>query len=60
MHATEPPSLKAALSRGLRVITTALADVVGPSEWGLQLRIPDSQSDAKDTLDTLFEVLCAL
>lgn len=56
---SEPASLRAALARGLRVVTVALADTVGPSEWGLQLHMPDAQSDAKDMLDSLFEVLCA-
>lgn len=59
MQPSDPPALKPALARGLRVLTVALADSVGPSEWGLQSQMPDTSSDAKDTLDTLFQVLCA-
>lgn len=56
---SDPPILKSAIARALRVLAVAIAEAVGPSQWGLQHHAPDTQRDPKDVLDTLFEVLCA-
>lgn len=49
-------TLRAALTRALRALSAALADIVGPSQWGLR---PDSsilRNDAAIALDVLFQV----
>lgn len=49
--------LKSALARGLRVLSTAIAEVVGPSQLGLRTWSPDLRSEAKVALSSLFEVI---
>lgn len=57
---TFPPSesaaLKAALARALRAVAAAIADVVGPSQWGLATSVSDLRAEAKAALDYLFQV----
>ncbi|KAG0707819.1 ARM repeat-containing protein [Suillus ampliporus] len=50
--------LKPALARGLRVLSTAIAEVVGPSQLGLRTWSSDLRSEAKATLSYLFEFDC--
>ncbi|KAG1756841.1 ARM repeat-containing protein [Suillus paluster] len=50
--------LKPALARGLRVLSTAIAEVVGPSQLGLRTWSPDLRSEAKAALSYLFEFDC--
>lgn len=51
-------NLTSALARALKTYTTSLADVVGPSLWGLQaLETKDLRVDASSALDQIFEVL---
>ncbi|PIL24324.1 hypothetical protein GSI_14077 [Ganoderma sinense ZZ0214-1] len=56
---TFPPSesatLKAALARALRAVAAAIADVVGPSQWGLATSVSDVRAEAKAALDYLFQ-----
>ncbi|KAG2368491.1 armadillo-type protein [Suillus spraguei] len=58
MKPHDPVQLKYALARGLRVLSTAIADVVGPSQLGLRTWSPDLRSEAKVALDYLFEFDC--
>ena len=48
--------LKAALTRALRAIAAATADIVGPSQWGLATSVSDLRAEAKAALDYLFQV----
>ena len=48
--------LKAALTRALRALAAAVADVVGPSQWGLASSVSDLRPEAKVALDDLFQV----
>ncbi|KAG1731944.1 ARM repeat-containing protein [Suillus lakei] len=50
--------LKSALARGLRVLSAAVAEVVGPSQLGLRTWSPDLRSEAKVALSYLFEFDC--
>ncbi|PCH37902.1 ARM repeat-containing protein [Wolfiporia cocos MD-104 SS10] len=52
---SEPSKVKAALARALRALGTAIADEVGPSQWGLKSGSSDVRSDAKDALEYLFQ-----
>lgn len=54
----DPVQLKSALARGLRVLATAIAEVVGPSQLGLKTWSPDLRSEATVALSYLFEVDC--
>lgn len=52
----DPPTLRAAFSRALRALAASIADVVGPSMWGLR---PDKsliRSEAQQALAYLFQV----
>jgi hypothetical protein len=42
--------------RGLRALAVALADVVGPSHWGLRDEADDFMDEAKKALDYIFQV----
>ena len=53
---SESPALKAALARALRTLTAAIAEVVGPSQWGLQTHIADIQDEARTALESIFQV----
>lgn len=54
----ESTTLRAAFSRALRAISVAIADTVGPSQWGLGLREhpEEVRNEARMALDFLFEV----
>lgn len=54
----ESNTLRAAFSRALRAISVAIAETVGPSQWGigLQEHPEDVQNEARMALDFLFEV----
>ncbi|KAG1827372.1 armadillo-type protein [Suillus subaureus] len=58
MKPHDPVQLKSALARGLRVLSTAIAEVVGPSQLGLRTWNPDLRSEAKVALSYLFEFDC--
>jgi len=60
LRPNDTPQLKSALARGLRVLSTAVAEVVGPSQLGLRTWSPDLRSEAKDALSYLFEVIRVL
>ncbi|KAL4068184.1 ARM repeat-containing protein [Scleroderma citrinum] len=51
-------SPKSALSRGLRVLASAIADVVGPSEGPMRTYAPELRAEAKVALNYLFEYEC--
>ncbi|KAM5532328.1 hypothetical protein V8D89_014007 [Ganoderma adspersum] len=52
---SESAALKAALARALRAVAAAIADVVGPSQWGLATSVSDLRAEAKAALDYLFQ-----
>ncbi|KAI0822769.1 ARM repeat-containing protein [Trametes gibbosa] len=52
---SDPPVLRAALTRALRALAAAIADAVGPSQWGLAPTVSDVRADAKIALDFLFQ-----
>ena len=52
----DPPLLRAAFSRALRALAASIADIVGPSLWGLK---PDNsivRNDAQQALQYFFQV----
>lgn len=51
---TEPPKLKAAFARALRVLASTIAEEVGPSQWGLRTS-SEIRVEAKAALDYLFQ-----
>ncbi|KAI0362524.1 ARM repeat-containing protein [Trametes cingulata] len=53
---SDKPALRAALTRALRALAAAIADAVGPSQWGLSAGVPDVRPEAKVALDYLFQV----
>ncbi|KAI6124717.1 ARM repeat-containing protein [Pisolithus croceorrhizus] len=57
-HALEVPRLKAALARGLRVLASSMADVVGPSYGPIRAYTPEHRAEAKVALNFLFEYEC--
>ncbi|OJA13588.1 hypothetical protein AZE42_02727 [Rhizopogon vesiculosus] len=50
--------LKSALARGLRVLSMAIAEVVGPSQLGLRTWSIELRSESKVALNYLFESHC--
>lgn len=57
---TESARMKAAFARALRALAVAIADAVGPSQWGLRNDAPiDVRNEAKMALDYLFQVSTA-
>ncbi|KAI0636599.1 ARM repeat-containing protein [Trametes polyzona] len=52
---SDPLALKAALTRALRALAAAVADAVGPSQWGLTPTVSDLRPEAKVALDYLFQ-----
>ena len=48
--------LKAALTRALRALAAAIADTVGPSQWGISPAVSDLRPEAKAALDNFFQV----
>ncbi|KAI0780550.1 ARM repeat-containing protein [Trametes elegans] len=55
LQATDHPSLKSALTRSLRALSAAIADAVGPPQWGLSPAVSDVRLEAKIALDYLFQ-----
>ncbi|KAI0647434.1 ARM repeat-containing protein [Trametes meyenii] len=53
---SDPSDLKAALARALRALASAIADAVGPSQWGLSSTISDVRPEAKVALEYLFQL----
>ena len=53
---SDPDALRAAVARALRAMCAALADTVGPSQWGLTSSSSDLRREAKEALDYLFQV----
>ncbi|KAI0672837.1 ARM repeat-containing protein [Trametes maxima] len=53
---SDPSDLKAALARALRALASAIADAVGPSQWGLSPTISGVRSEAKVALEYLFQL----
>jgi len=53
---TDPLALRAAFSRALRALASSLADVVGPSLWGLKPESSLIKSEAREALEYLFQV----
>ena len=53
---SESTSLRAAFARALRALSVAIADVVGPSQWGLRTDSADLRNEAKVALDHMFQV----
>lgn len=49
-------SLRPAFARGLRALAIAIADTVGPSQWGLRDERSTIKNDAEAALDYLFQV----
>ncbi|KAF7292705.1 hypothetical protein MIND_01168700 [Mycena indigotica] len=50
------PAVRAAFTRGLRALTSALADTVGPSQWGLmEERTAGLRNLAEGALDLVFQ-----
>ncbi|KAF8065401.1 armadillo-type protein [Lyophyllum atratum] len=52
----DPPALRSAFARALRALTVSIADVVGPSQWGLGPGSSIAKDDAKDALEFLFQL----
>ncbi|KAJ7080440.1 ARM repeat-containing protein [Mycena epipterygia] len=50
------PALRSAFSRGLRALAIAIADTVGPSQWGLREERSAIKNDAEAALDSIFQI----
>ncbi|KAJ7036154.1 ARM repeat-containing protein [Mycena alexandri] len=48
-------ALRSAFARGLRALAIAVADTVGPSQWGLREERSSIKNDAEAALDYLFQ-----
>ncbi|KAF8658905.1 hypothetical protein AX16_001949 [Volvariella volvacea WC 439] len=51
---TDPISLRSAITRAFRTLSVSLADVVGPSQWGLRLQRSFIRDQAKYVLSVIF------
>ncbi len=56
LQPTDSVALRSAIVRGLKSLTTALADVAGPSQWGLKATQSKIRGRVKDCLNYLFQV----
>jgi hypothetical protein len=52
----DPPLLRAAFSRALRALAASIADVVGPSLWGLKQDNSIVRNEAQQALQYFFQV----
>ena len=52
----DPPILRAAFSRALRALAASIADIVGPSLWGLKRDNSIVRNDAQQALQYFFQV----
>ncbi|KAJ3568008.1 hypothetical protein NP233_g5999 [Leucocoprinus birnbaumii] len=55
LQPTDSISLRSAIVRGLRSLTMAMADIAGPSQWGLKSNKSKIRNRAKDGLSYLFQ-----
>jgi hypothetical protein len=55
----DPPALQSALARAFRVLTSAIADVAGPSDGNLLPESVSCRGAAQEALGHLFEVWCS-
>jgi len=53
---TDSAALRTAFSRALRALTSSLADVAGPSLWGLRPEAGAVRGVAQQALESLFQV----
>jgi hypothetical protein len=53
---SDPPLLRAAFSRALRALAASIADIVGPSLWGLKQDNSIVRNDAQQALQYFFQV----
>lgn len=53
---TDSTTTKSAFARGLRVLAMAVADTIGPSQWGLKQDTCSVRQEAKFALEYLFKV----
>ncbi|KAH7923488.1 ARM repeat-containing protein [Leucogyrophana mollusca] len=54
----DPPAFKPAFARGLRILSCAIADVVGPSQLGLRTWSAQLRAESKAALNYLLEFEC--
>lgn len=54
---TDSSALRSAFTRALRAIVVAIADAVGPEQWGVRTRPSDIRDECSLALDYLFEVI---
>ncbi|KAH9945789.1 ARM repeat-containing protein [Epithele typhae] len=52
---SDSAALRGALARALRALSCAIADVVGPSQWGIAPSVSDMRAEAKAAVDYLFQ-----
>jgi hypothetical protein len=56
LQPSDPVALRSTIIRGLRSLVIAMADIAGPSQWGLKSAKSRNQNRAKDGLSYLFQV----
>ena len=56
LQPTDSVALKAALTRALRALAAAIAETVGPSQWGLSPSTSVLRREAKEALEYFFQV----
>lgn len=56
LQPTDSVALRSAIIRGLRSLIMAMADIAGPSQWGLKSAKSRIQNKAKDGMSYLFQV----
>lgn len=57
LSAADSQASKSAFARGLRVLAIAVADTIGPSQWGLKKDTCSVRHEAKFALEYLFKVI---
>ncbi|KAF8575788.1 ARM repeat-containing protein [Ramaria rubella] len=55
LQSSDPDSLVSALARALKTFSTALADIIGPPLWGIQIEESDVKSNAISALEEIFQ-----
>jgi hypothetical protein len=60
LSSANPFTLRAAFARALRAFMSSLADVVGPSLWGLRAEPLTIGSEAQQAVDYLFQVFSSV
>ncbi|KXN82010.1 O-methylsterigmatocystin oxidoreductase [Leucoagaricus sp. SymC.cos] len=56
LQPSDPISLRSAIIRGLRSLIIAMADLSGPSQWGLMTHKSKVRNQTKDGLNYLFQI----